>query len=148
MTVNNISEHTAETWSYTPADTIWVTIQEPTDEYVENPYLQAIPYCQVSFWDVCQIKEYTNFLTGDPEYYYPPTYDDALKIVRFLLENPNKNVLVNCQAGISRSGAVAQFCVDVLKYEWAADGKNRAVPNSLLYSLMVKAYNHIIEGES
>ena len=42
---------------------------------------------------------------------------DANLINVILQGNEDANVLVHCIAGVSRSGAVAQFAVDFLNYE-------------------------------
>ena len=71
---------------------------------------------------------------------YPPTEWDAKAIVDFLLKHADKNVIVNCAAGISRSGAVAQFCEECLGYEWDEQDKRRAMPNYLLFKMMRDYY--------
>jgi predicted protein tyrosine phosphatase len=74
------------------------------------------------------------------------TIDDARKIVKFLLEVDKKEgttvVLVNCMAGISRSGAVATF----IKTVWDLDDQDFRLlnpnihPNSHNLSLLFKAF--------
>jgi len=70
-----------------------------------------------------------------------PSLKDDGKIVRFLLKHTDKSVIVNCAAGVSRSGAIAQFCNDFLGYEWEPFCKKNADPNHVLYDLMVEYFN-------
>lgn len=65
---------------------------------------------------------------------------DAGLIVHTLLRAKanNEDVVVHCEAGISRSGAVAQFAIDVLGFEDeiapAVDGESPwRVPNDFVY---------------
>ena len=112
--------------------TVWISISEPNclDSVVSNPFLDQLPKLSLSFWDLTQVIEH------DGETLFPPSDTVARHIVDFLLSHRGKNVLVNCAAGVSRSGAVAQFCADFLKYEWLEEGKRKACPNHVLYNLM------------
>lgn len=138
MKVYNIQRKTAEDYDrwIDPEENCWITIQEPGTKHIMNWSLSECPTLELSFFDL--VKPMQGFELG--EYFYPPSEEDARKTVEFLLENKGKNVIVNCKAGISRSGAIAQFCVDYLGYEWDAESEKRAVPNKLLYDLMAKCY--------
>jgi predicted protein tyrosine phosphatase len=120
-------------------NSIWISIGEPekTFQRVSNPFLEQSPFLKIEFWDVTKVFDYGG------EIFTPPTDEDAQKIVDFILDNPGKDIIVNCAAGISRSGAVCQFCEDVLMYKWHEPFKKRAVPNILLYSKMLKYYRKI-----
>lgn len=123
-------------------NSIWISISEPgiSNTQVNNSVLDQCPKLEISFWDIEKNFNYTNPENGVSEILRPPSDEDAEKIVDFILDNPNKNVIVNCKAGVSRSGAVAQFCEDILSYEWSRSHKNIAVPNMLLYRKMVNYY--------
>ena len=120
---------------------IWISVNEPDSiAYpTENPKLDDCSL-KLYFWDITQETPY-----GD-EMLLPPTMDDAIQIVDFILANPDRDILTNCAAGISRSGAICQFCEDYLGYEWVQAFKNRAFPNTLLYRMMVAYYNHTLKG--
>lgn len=119
----------------------WVSIGEPfvPDSYVSNKYLEGSPHLRLAFWDV---TEPTEGLWG--ETYDPPTKEHAAKIVSFLKENRGRNILVNCAAGISRSGAVCAFLEKHMNYEWLPAGKQRTYkkhgPNLKLLELMEDYY--------
>jgi|688.fasta_scaffold757876_2 predicted protein tyrosine phosphatase len=115
---------------------IWISIGEPGEENskVVNESLSEIPHLHLDFWDVVQPIEF------DGEIFHPPSDEDARKIVDFILEHKDKDILVNCAAGVSRSGAIAQFCSYALAYKWTENGKRKAVPNFLLYNKMISYY--------
>lgn len=75
----------------------------------------------------------------------------AQTIVNLLKENPDKNVLVHCVMGVSRSGAVAQFAVDFLDYQDAGFSGNagfgREHKNADVYKLLrkVAGFSHSFE---
>jgi hypothetical protein len=138
MTVNNIPRIEAINWK-TPIDPdkyIWISIQEPEQPHIHNQILDHLPNLKIRFWDLTAPVQGI----GLGEYFYPPTEYDAKEIVDFLLAHQGKNVISNCKAGKCRSGAVSQFCVDYLGYEWHVDGYKRAVPNHLLYNMMAEYY--------
>ncbi|MDT9683438.1 hypothetical protein RND61_15420 [Streptomyces sp. TRM76323] len=69
-----------------------------------------------------------------------PSEQHVKQIVRFLLDNPNKNIISSCSAGISRSGWVSFFLdvknarFDSIKrfgesYLWSFDSKRTVVHN-------------------
>jgi len=139
-TVVNIPRKEAEDWSHyiDPAKAIWIAIGEPDTSYnaIRNEFLDELPNLHISFWDI--VKEVP--IIGTDEWAQPPTKEQAKEIVDFILKHKDKNVIVNCKAGVSRSSAVALFCHDYLKYEWLEVGRKRAVPNKLLYELMKEYY--------
>ena len=118
--------------SFDPPNTIWVSIGEPdvADSMISSEVLDEIPNLKLAFWDLSQV------INHDGENLYPPNESDAKKIVDFILLHRGKEVIVNCAAGVSRSGAVAQFCEDFLDYEWSNFGKRNSCPNHVLYNLM------------
>lgn len=120
-------------------DPIWISISEPgrPNSQVVNTILDNTTHLKIDFWDI------TSEMTHEGELLLPPTKDDAKKIVDFIMSNPNRDILVNCAAGISRSSAICQFCEDVLHYKWGM-GKNVARPNSLLYRFMVNYHCELL----
>jgi predicted protein tyrosine phosphatase len=66
--------------------------------------------------------------------YVPFTTEQANRIIDFIEVNKNKHYIIHCHAGISRSGAVAQFITDF--YGWADKStfryqySQRIVPNT------------------
>jgi predicted protein tyrosine phosphatase len=131
--VINLPRIAVQKWSIAPDNnTIWISISEPEDlkSVVSHPVLDQLPKLSLSFWDLTQV------IIFHGQTLYPPSPAIARAIVDFLLLHRGKHVLVNCAAGVSRSGAVAQFCADFLNYEWMEEGKKNACPNHVLYNLM------------
>lgn len=124
---------------------VWISISEPNepDTVVSGPFDQ-LPNIKLAFWDLIRSVEHKGQVLR------PPPESDARKIVNFLLKHKNdKNiVIVNCAAGVSRSGAIAQFCSDYLDYKWDAFCKSNSAPNSVLYRLMVNYYQYLLENEN
>lgn len=155
FTKNIGNPHYAEYWpemsaqleQFDLSNIAWISIHEPWDfktnrKTVELPHIQNNnikgPKLEMRFWDITEDEVMKD---GTPV--YAPTMDDAKKIVDFILEHSDKNVLVNCAAGCSRSGAIAQFCEDTLRYEWNEYTKQFAVPNVHLLKLMNDYYTSL-----
>lgn len=119
----------------------WISIGEPNtpDSIIHNNFLDKLPNLRLQFWDV---EKTIDGLFG--ELYAPPTKEHAAQIVDFVLENKPRNFLINCAAGISRSGAICAFLEKHLGYEWLEEGKQRSLkrigPNKLLLRIMEEYY--------
>jgi predicted protein tyrosine phosphatase len=124
-----------------PENLVWISIAEPGDQrsIVSNKYLDRCANLKLAFWDIREPMEFKG------ETLQPPSERDARKIVKFLLQHSEKSVYVNCAAGVSRSGAVAQFCADFLGHKWLDHCKDCAIPNSRLYTLLVEAFQKEME---
>lgn len=142
-TVYNIPRRTARQNTIVLKNTIWISIEEPDepDSVVKNPAMEALPHLKIAFWDVTAPMQFPGY------YALPPSFEDAKKIVDFLKQYPEHDVVVNCAMGISRSGAIAQFCQDILEYNWAAGYKAVATPNTLLYRLMVNYHYETLASD-
>lgn len=115
---------------------IWISIADPGQAPCQNEILDNIPKLKLHFYDLAKdLYDEINCETIPA-----PTADHAKQIVDFILANPDKNILVNCQAGISRSGCIAQFCNEYLGYTWPDLVKRFAVPNHHLLKLMVNYF--------
>lgn len=129
----------------TYGDAAWITIGEDTSEFkhVESE-LSRFPTLRIKFFDL---------LVPVPDleggFINPPNTDHAKQIYDFLIDNRDRNIVVNCAAGISRSGAVAQFCFDFLGHEWPEYPRSLACPNFVLYNMLRDLYinNHEISVE-
>jgi predicted protein tyrosine phosphatase len=139
----NITRFRAENWheNLDPETWAWISIGEPelVESFINNRILDALPNLKLSFWDTV---ETVYDILGAP--YHPPSEKDAARIVDFLVKNRGKNFLINCAAGISRSGAICAFLEKVFSYEWEKEGKTRTYkkhgPNKLLVRMMKDYY--------
>lgn len=141
MKTLNISRQTAFEFigdeNFPRENSSWVSIEEPdlAESLVLNGFLKNLPNLRIAFWDVVKITE---GLFG--ETFEPPTKEQAARIVDFLVKSRGRNILVNCAAGISRSGAVCAFLEKHFGYEWMEAGKRRTYkkhgPNLKLLELM------------
>lgn len=117
----------------------WVSIGEPDDKesIVHNGWLDRVPNLKLQFWD---LTEAVPLLDGYGTYLYPPSEKDAAQIVDFLVNNKGRNIIANCAAGVSRSGAVCAFLEKHMNYEWPEYFKQMARPNKLLVRMMEEYY--------
>lgn len=124
-----------------PEKFVWISISEPSEQktIISNPALDKLPKLKISFWDLKEEIEYKGKIIG------PPNIFKIAKLVNFLVKHKDKSVIVNCAAGVSRSGAVAKFCQDVLLFEWPDWCKEMAHPNEVIYRDMVKFYKEKYE---
>ena len=129
-----------ENFTGSPGSIIWISIEDPNcnKSRVNNPHLEGIPTLRIAMWD---LTEPVPIIGGDMA--FPPTASDATKIVDFLTKNPNKNILVNCTAGVARSGAVAAFCEECLGYSWEGNFKETAKPNHVLLQELKTCWEEI-----
>lgn len=121
-----------------PKVAAWISIGEPglSASTVNNATLNRLPNLRIDFWDIVEpLVE-----IGTDRKFLPPTPQEAAQIVDFILAHKEKNFLVNCQAGVSRSGAVCQFLQDCLGHQWDEDHKKFARPNKLLLQMMKDYY--------
>lgn len=114
-------------------DFIWITIQEAGDKNKPS-FLDKQDKIEANFFDL------TDDILFKGEVLKAPTEDDIRPIVEFLKKHPNRDVLVNCAAGISRSGAVAAFLND-MGYYWPKTYRNTAIPNVVVLNLMRRIWN-------
>lgn len=137
--VLNIPRVAAQNWKSTmnPEKYAWISIAEPGEPttVVANQVLDKLPKLKLSFWDLAEEIEYEGKMIG------PPKLTQIAKLVNFVVKHQDKGIMVNCAAGVSRSGAVAQFCQDILGHHWPLLGKNRALPNPAIYRSMVDFWN-------
>jgi predicted protein tyrosine phosphatase len=132
---------TGDTESWPQSSIAWVSIGEPEDgdSIICNGWLDRTPNLKLQFWDTTTV---VTDLFG--ETFEPPTKSDAAQIVDFLVKNKTRNIVVNCAAGISRSGAVCAFLEKHLGYQWLEEGKTRTYkkhgPNKLLLRMMEEYY--------
>jgi len=121
-----------------PYSCAWISFEDPDDpkSVVDNVVLNSCPNLKLAIYDLQE--ETTCVLSGQK--FYPPSKEDARRIVDFVKENTGRNFIVNCAAGVSRSGAVCQFLQDCLGYKWLEEGKSNAAPNELLVKLLKEEF--------
>lgn len=139
----NLPRWAAKEWEIelSPDEWAWITIQEPdwngeTYEHTANRYLDKLSKLKIKFADMRE-NEVSKCFTA-------PSEKDAFKIVRFIRRNPNKSFIVNCAAGISRSGAICHFLENTLKYEWEEIYKEKAYPNDILIKLLPHCHQQML----
>jgi len=88
---------------------ISITGGEPSDKhYFKRSHANVL---NISFYDIDEAVEISGVK------HEPITVEQARRIIDFIEVNQNKNYIIHCVAGVSRSGAVAQFITDF--YGWA-----------------------------
>lgn len=114
----------------------WISIGEPEPSFrhISNEILDKATVLKISFSDFTKLED---IQSGD----FPPTKEIADEILNFILENVGKHFVVNCAAGVSRSGAICKFLQDEFDYDWPKYYQDLAYPNHLLYNLLIESYN-------
>ena len=117
-----------------PDKTAWISIGEPESSFVHlcHNKLDSCPNLKISFHDLFSLETF-----DDPEL-VPPTQSHANEIVRFILDHKDRDFIINCAAGISRSAAICKYMEDFHGYKWMDIGKSLAIPNHYLYNLLRK----------
>lgn len=145
--VINIPRYVAHglTFEYvTPEKFAWISISEPDDEttIISNKKLDTLSKLKISFFDLeTPVFDKRKNITLSP-----PTKKQVNKILKFIKENQGKNFIINCAAGVSRSGAICKFMEDVLEYKWPENAKAMALPNMTLYKMLVEQWNTWKDG--
>lgn len=127
-------------------DFAWISIFEKGVSCPFNKTLDQLLNIKLKFYDVCEKLTQFNSITKKTEVYNPITDNQTKKLVNFIIKAHKKerSIIVNCLAGISRSGGIAQFCEDILGYEWPNQWKQMAIPNALIYRKMVDYYQTLL----
>lgn len=133
-TVRNIPRALTEDMRFLKDDDVWISIGEPgCDESIRASDFH------MDFWDIINPVPAiggTKYDLKEGEELLPMTEKQAEELYTFLCLNRDKNIVVNCAAGISRSGAVCRFCEDYLGHEWEPMSKLHAQPNIHVYNLL------------
>lgn len=71
--------------------------------------------------------------------------DQATEIVKFLMvaKECNRNVVVHCNIGISRSGAIVEFAVRELGFSPANEKRQ---PNQHVTNMLIEVYKNILKN--
>ena len=70
---------------------------------------------------------------------YRPLYeDDAHKILKFIEKNKDKNFLIHCRAGISRSAAIALFINVEYGHELKENFWNLSLSNTHILGILIR----------
>ncbi len=104
-------------------DIAWISISDPNKE---NVNIEAKNKLSLKFSD---IEEET-----DNEILFNQVF--AKQIVDFINKNKDKKFIINCEAGISRSAAVALFLESFLGLETSVDKHIRFEPNMFIFNLL------------
>jgi hypothetical protein len=145
----NMPRMVVENWDVEldPTKWAWISIQEPDQKsregklchypHTKNEILDKLPNLKLKFHDLTKpITHWHN------DMWLPPSERDAYQIVKFCLEHKGKNIIANCAAGVSRSGAICQFLEEELGYDWG-DNKQYSCPNRLLVQMLKNEFHKI-----
>ena len=150
MKCYNLSRKEAKynTVEVNPSENAWISVMEPDGKdfvrsHIENEFLDKCPTLKIKFWDVSYKVPFigSSFEENEATEYAEPITDEQItELYTFIMTHKDKNIYVNCAAGKCRSGAICQFCQDMLQFEWPDQFKNRAVPNSYVYKKLIELF--------
>lgn len=130
----NISAHEAEEIQYLPNDTVLISIN-PTDGELFPLKInrEDARILTVRFDDVTDDKEYNGTIVKRKI-----DYETCLKILDFINLNKDKNFVINCAMGVSRSAAIClylhlQHGHELKRRYWQTSNPNKYVLGSLFF---------------
>ncbi len=133
--VLNIPRVVAANWKLPHNNKLaWISINDPNEAETSNSILDECPNLKLLFEDLPDVQV-------EKLGHVPPTLDHAIHINNFIKANSDKNFIVNCAAGVSRSGAICKFMEDFYDYTWVEFGKENSDPNRYLYNFLKKAFD-------
>ncbi len=137
LTATNISCYDAAKIEELPSNTVLISINEEWDEL--NPLKldrQSSKILTIKFSDITSRTE-----TLEGKIYTPISGETVLKILDFININRNKNFLVHCARGISRSAAICLYLNIIHGHKLKDDFWKSARPNPyVLGKLMVARF--------
>ena len=134
LKATNINHYVAEEIEELPSDTVLISINEE-DEPAWNLKIDrnSNKLLTVKFSDI------TAKQTIHGRTYSPISQETALKILNFINLNKDKNIIINCTAGISRSGAVALYLHLFHGYELKPNFWKLSMPNKYVLGALILA---------
>lgn len=132
--VANRSRLAAEHWEFTP-NTVCISITDP-----DSPNAKL----SEGFWETIRLKFHDVERMEDFNKCAPVTEEQIKDIADFILKHRGRNILVHCEAGVSRSGGVAEAILDTFP-EYRDEGWDRAA-NGLVKSLLKRALGNVPIG--
>jgi predicted protein tyrosine phosphatase len=98
-------------------------------------------------WSSCLASQFIDTQSSMSE----RAFDERLakQMFKFILDNGHRDIVVHCDAGMSRSVAVAEFIHDYFGHdiEFKGIAKDNKDMNQLVYTLLVKAYElAVVDG--
>ena len=134
LKATNINHYTAEDIEKLPDNTVLISINEE-DEPLWNLKIDrnSNQLLTVKFSDITA-QQTIHGLT-----YSPISQETALKILNFINIHKDKNILINCAAGISRSGAVALYLHLFHGYELKPNFWKLSRPNKYVLGALILA---------
>lgn len=142
LSQNNINDDNVENYSIA-----FISILSPSKIIdSEKRSFFAKPYFKKEHSNVL-IMEFED-IEREIEGYKAFSIELAEKTIKFIMENKDKDIfLVHCAAGISRSGAIAQFINDYFSGDYETFHRNNPhiLPNNLITRLLGKAYKKILK---
>jgi len=118
----------------------FISINDTTGPYSESPLkdINNISKLILHFDDV--IEDNQQSPTTGISHTHSFRSDQAKQIIQFIEDNKNKNYIIHCVAGISRSGAVGTFIsnyLDNVDYDFFKKYNTRIAPNIFILSTLI-----------
>lgn len=143
--IKNLPEREVREMTLVEPGTVCISITDPQRPERLLPALEGfaallrLRFCDIDTSDAARTRLHRRQCRdcGD-ETEHAMTAEQADEIVQFVRANPNRNILVHCAAGISRSAAVAKALTEA--YPWYEDKTWEGAPNEHVLSLMRKAF--------
>lgn len=130
----NICHNEAADIKYLPSNTVLISINEQhADLYKlsldrKNPNVLTVQFCDITGK---YLDNRTNLL------YLPMSEEIGLKILDFVNRNKDKDFIVHCAAGVSRSAAVCLYINTIFGHELKKNFWSLSRPNPFVYGRLL-----------
>lgn len=133
LTAINVPFDEAEKIETLPDDTRLISIYNDHEEFWKLK-VHGDKVHKQTFSDITADKQYSS------RKYFAINYDQACEIVEFIEMNKDKNFIVNCHAGISRSAAICLFVHKTYGHELLPKFWTLSSPNPLVFGMLTNAH--------
>ena len=121
-------------------NTVLISIYDPDrNELPEHTLSKFSSYLSIGFWD----------MEEEIGRYKPISEENAKKIKEFILENKDKNFIINCEAGISRSAGVGLAVFMLIEFDgdkYAFATSYNPIKDHIRYSPNYKVFDMIVDN--
>ena len=139
MIAKNISYYEAASITEIPENTAIISINEEHSE----PYPLKVggPLVFRTQFTDCYLP-----FEHKQKQYRPVNPATVRELLNFIVSNPGKNFIIHCQAGVSRSAAVALFLHPAFNYDLTENFWQTSEPNSYVLGALVVEYYKQVNG--
>lgn len=121
-----------------PKNTIAISFASKLDQQYDQQIYAKLPDAYMKYLNhLVILTDDIPINKPDPEYKLFTT-QDAQNILNFVNKYPNSNIVVHCNAGVSRTGTLVKFLAS--HYDYQITGQQNFATNPLINDLLQQVY--------